>query len=73
VNTTADLQRIVVDTVTASAPGGAKATEAEMVVSTSGRDSEGDRILPEGVELDRFRRNPSCCGGTMPTHCRSEP
>ncbi len=58
-NTTADLlQRIVVDTVTATVPGDVKTAEAEMVVSTSGRDSEGDRILPEGVELDRFRRNP---------------
>jgi hypothetical protein len=57
-NTTTQLQRIVVDTVTASAPGGAKATEVERVVSTSGRDAEGDRMLSEGVELDRFRRNP---------------
>ena len=47
-NTTADLQRIVVDTVTASVPGDVKIAEAEMVVSTPGVDSVGDRVLPGG-------------------------
>ena len=46
-----ELERIVVVTVTASVPGSAKATEAEMVVSTPGRDSLGDRVFPEGVDL----------------------
>ncbi len=58
-NTTrAPLQHMVFDTVTASVPGGANAPEAEMVVSTPGRDSEGDRVLLDGADLTRFRRNP---------------
>jgi HK97 family phage prohead protease len=54
----APLQHIVLDTVTASVPGGPGATEAEMVVSTPGRDRMGDRVMLEGADLTRFRRNP---------------
>jgi HK97 family phage prohead protease len=58
-HTRPSLQHLVLDTVTTSAPGGAAtAAEAEMVVSTPGRDAMGDRVFPEGVELSSFQRNP---------------
>jgi HK97 family phage prohead protease len=57
-NSATELQRIVVNTVTATVSGDVKIAEAEMVVSTPGVDSMGDRVVPEGVQLARFRRNP---------------
>jgi HK97 family phage prohead protease len=56
INSRAPLHHMVFDTVTASVPGGAD--EAEMVVSTPGRDATGDRVYPEGVALTSFQRNP---------------
>ena len=63
-NTPTALQRIVVDTITAPMPGGAKATEAEMVVSTPGRDSLGDRVFPERDSNPCFSLERADCGVT---------